>query len=265
MSVPTLAPPSNGHPAALADGTTSLLEKLTFPKAPPPYSPRIRELPSEERPRERLHKYGPSALATAELIAIIWRTGTKEHNVLSLSAHALSHFGGLAELARASAEEMAQVPGVGTVKAIELLAAFELGRRLLTMQPEERPAVRSPQDVANLLMPEMLGFEQEHLRVVLLDTKHRITAIREVYVGSLNASPIRVGELFREAVRQGSAAIIVVHNHPSGDPAPSPDDIQVTRDAYRAGELLDIELLDHIIIGHQRFISLKERGLGFPS
>ena len=230
----------------------------------PSYSPRIREIPSEERPRERLQRYGPSALATTELIAIIWRSGTRSQNVLNLAARALAQFGGLTHLARASAEELSQLPGVGPAKAVELLAAFELGRRLVTMQPEERPSVRSPEDISNLLMPEMAAFEQEHLRVVLLDTKHRVAAVREVYVGSLNASPIRVGELYREAVRQGSAAIVIVHNHPSGDPTPSPDDVQVTRDAYRAGQLLDIELLDHIIIGAQRFVSLKEGGLGFP-
>ena len=229
----------------------------------PAYSPRIREIPPEERPRERLQKYGPTALATAELIAIIWRSGTKRQNVLTLATHALAQYGALNQLARASAAELAQLPGVGPVKAVELLAAFELGRRLMTMQPEERMAVRSPEDIANLLMPEMAAFEQEHLRVVLLDTKHRVAAIREIYIGSLNASPIRVGELFRDAIRQSSAAIIVVHNHPSGDPTPSPDDVQVTRDTYRAGQLLDIELLDHIIIGAQRFVSLKARGLGF--
>lgn len=227
------------------------------------YSPRIREMPPEERPRERLQKYGPAALATAELIAIIWRSGTKRQNVLTLATHALAQYGALSQLARASAAELAQLPGVGPAKAVELLAAFELGRRLMTMQPEERMAVRSPEDIANLLMPEMAAFEQEHLRVVLLDTKHRVAAIREIYIGSLNASPIRVGELFRDAIRQSSAAIIVVHNHPSGDPTPSPDDVQVTRDTYRAGQLLDIELLDHIIIGAQRFVSLKARGLGF--
>ena len=227
------------------------------------YSPRIREIPPEERPRERLQKYGPAALATAELIAIIWRSGTKRQSVLTLATHALAQYGALTQLARASAAELAQLPGVGPAKAVELLAAFELGRRLMTMQPEERMAVRSPEDIANLLMPEMAAFEQEHLRVVLLDTKHRVAEIREIYIGSLNASPIRVGELFRDAIRQSSAAIIIVHNHPSGDPTPSPDDVQVTRDTYRAGQLLDIELLDHIIIGAQRFVSLKARGLGF--
>ena len=229
----------------------------------PAYSPRIREIPLQERPRERLQKYGPAVLATAELIAIIWRSGTRRQNVLDLATHALAQFGALTRLAQASAAELSQLPGVGPAKAVELLAAFELGRRLVVVQPEERLAVRAPEDIANLLMPEMAAFEQEHLRVVLLDTKHRVAAIREVYIGSLNASPIRVGELFRDAVRQNSAAIIVVHNHPSGDPTPSPDDVQVTRDTYRAGQLLDIELLDHIIIGAQRFVSLKARGLGF--
>ena len=155
----------------------------------PAYSPRIREMPPEERPRERLQQYGPAALATAELIAIIWRSGTKRQNVLTLATHALAQYGALPQLAQASAAELAQLPGVGPAKAVELLAAFELGRRLMTMQPEERMEVRSPEDIANLLMPEMAAFEQEHLRVVLLDTKHRVAEIREIYIGSLNASP----------------------------------------------------------------------------
>ncbi len=272
-TTPVVAPSRNGATTAVGPGVPTVPEVARAPsrivpaaaagKDTPAYNPRIREIPPEERPRERLQKYGPAALATAELIAIIWRSGTRRQNVLTLATHALAQFGALPRLAQASAGELSQLPGVGPAKAVELLAAFELGRRLMTMQPEERMAVRSPEDIANLLMPEMAIFEQEHLRVALLDTKHRVAAIREVYVGSLNASPIRVGELFRDAVRQNSAAIIIVHNHPSGDPTPSPDDVQVTRDTYRAGQLLDIELLDHIIIGAQRFVSLKARGLGF--
>ena len=251
-------PPAAALPSRDIAASSYAEERGDTPAGFPDYSPRIREIPTSERPRERLHKYGPSALSTAELIAIIWRSGTKGQNVLNLASHALARFGGLAVLARASVEELAQMPGIGPAKAIELLAAFELGRRLLTMQPEERPTVQSPEDIVNLLAPEMSAFEQEHLRVVLLDAKHRISAIREVYIGSLNASPVRVSELFREAVRQASAAIVIVHNHPSGDPTPSPEDIQVTRDARRAGEILDIELLDHLILGQQRFVSIKE-------
>jgi DNA repair protein RadC len=166
-------------------------------------------------------------------------------------------------LARASASELRGVNGLGMVKAVELQAALELGRRLNALHPEARPTVRSPADLANLLLPEMAYLQQEHLRVVLLNTKNQVLAAPEIYVGSLNSSVVRVAEVFREAIRQNSAALIVVHNHPSGDPTPSPEDVQVTRQIAEAGALLDIEVLDHLVIGHQRYVSLKERGLGF--
>jgi DNA repair protein RadC len=161
------------------------------------------------------------------------------------------------------ATELRTYNGLGLAKAVELQAALELGRRLAGLHPEARPQVRSPSDLANLLIPELAFLEQEHLRVVLLNTKNQVLAAPEVYVGSLNSSVVRVAELFREAIRQNAAAIIVVHNHPSGDPTPSAEDVQVTRQIVEAGRLLDIEVLDHLVIGHQRFVSLKERGLGF--
>jgi DNA repair protein RadC len=161
------------------------------------------------------------------------------------------------------ATELRGFNGLGMAKAVELQAALELGRRLGGLHPEARPQVRSPADLANLLIPEMAFLEQEHLRVVLLNTKNQVLAAPEVYVGSLNTSVVRVAELFREAIRQNAAAVIVVHNHPSGDPTPSPEDVQVTRQLADAGRLLDIEVLDHLVIGHQRYVSLKERGLGF--
>jgi DNA repair protein RadC len=152
---------------------------------------------------------------------------------------------------------------LGEAKAAQLKAALELGRRLLAEQPEERVVVRSPQDVANLVLAEMSLFEEEHLRVVLLNTKNQVMAIPEVYRGSVNTSLIRVSEIFREAVRGNCPALVVVHNHPSGDPTPSTEDIRVTEQIVEAGKLLDIEVLDHLIIGQQRYISLKEQRLGF--
>ena len=148
-------------------------------------------------------------------------------------------------------------------KVSQLKASLELGRRLLASAPEERAQIRSPADAANLLMLEMSMLEQEHLRVILLDTRNRILAIDTVYKGSLNSSVVRVGELFRGAIRRNAAAVIIAHNHPSGDPAPSPEDVTVTRQVVEAGKLLDVEVLDHIVIGRGRFVSLKERGLGF--
>jgi DNA repair protein RadC len=229
------------------------------------YAPLIRDMPQDERPRERLVSVGPQALSTTELLAITLRTGVGGENVLRLAERLLAHFGGLAGVARASVKELCGVRGIGPAKAVEIKAALEIGRRLLAMSPEERPRVTSPADAANLLMAEMMLLEQEHLRLILLDTRNHVLQIPTVYVGSLNTSVIRVGELFRAAIRENAAAMIVAHNHPSGDPSPSPEDIHVTRQIASAGKLLDIELLDHVIIGRQRFVSLKERGLGFEA
>lgn len=229
------------------------------------YAPMIRDLPQEERPRERLRKLGARAMSTGELLAITLRTGVGGENVLRLAERLLVHFSGLPGIARASDSELCEVKGIGPAKAVEIKAALELGRRLLAAAPEERERVTSPADAANLLMSEMMFLEKEHLRLILLDTRNRVLKTPTVYVGSLNASVVRVGELFRAAIRENAAALIVVHNHPSGDPSPSPEDVHVTRQIRQAGELLDIEVLDHIVIGRQRYVSLKERGLGFEA
>ena len=231
---------------------------------PAPYVPMIRDLPLDERPRERLLHAGSSALTTGELLAIIWRTGTTTESVLSLANRALKEHNGLAGLHRASIAEITRQKGVGEAKAIELKAALELGRRLhLITEQIERSVVRSPADVANLLLGEMSHLEQESLRIVLLNTKNHVLAVRELYKGSVNQAQVRIAELFREPIRQNCTRIILVHNHPSGDPMPSPDDVRLTEQAVQAGKLLDIEVLDHLVIGQQRYVSLNERGLGF--
>ncbi len=227
------------------------------------YHPTIKDLPAAERPRERLEKYGAGALSNAELLAIILRTGVGGENVLNLAARLLAKFGGLIGLAQASFSELCGEKGIGVAKAAQLKAALELGRRLLIASPEERPQVKSPADAANLMMIEMGMLEQEHMRLILLDSKNYVLDTPTIYIGSLNTSVIRVGELFREAIKQNCAAIIVVHNHPSGDPTPSPEDVAVTELIHQAGQLLDIDVLDHLIIGQQRYVSLRERGLGF--
>lgn len=227
------------------------------------YHPMIRDLPSSERPRERLAHAGPAALSNAELLAIILRVGVKGENVVRMSERLLAKYKGLDGLARASFTELCAEKGMGLAKAVQLKAALELGRRLLLASPNDRPTVRSPADAAALIMLDMAGLEQEHLRVILLDTRNRVIAISEVYKGSLNTAMIRVGELFRDAIRHNCAALIVAHNHPSGDPTPSPEDIAVTKQIVEAGKLLDIEVLDHLVIGQQRYVSLKEQGLGF--
>ena len=232
-------------------------------KESPGYYIMIRDLPTAERPRERLRNYGPSYLSNAELLAIILRTGTSSESVLSLSARLLSQFGGLAGLARANYDELRRIHGFGEAKTAQLNAAFELGRRLLSLQENERATIHSPQDAANLLQGEMALLEQEHLRVVLLNTRNQVLAIPEVYRGNVHSAVIRGAEVFREAVRSNAPAIIVVHNHPSGDPTPSEEDVRVTKQLVEAGKLLDIELLDHLVVAQSGFISLKEKGLGF--
>ena len=227
------------------------------------YTPTIKELPSSERPRERLLEYGVGALSTAELLAIILRTGARDENVILLSQRILARFGNLAGMVQASTAEMIAEHGLGPAKVAQLKAALELGRRMLVESPEERPQIRAPADAANLVMTEMGLLEQEQLWVILLDTKNRVLATPTIYKGSLNTSLIRVGELFRDAIRANCASLIVLHNHPSGDPTPSPEDVAVTRQIVDAGKLLDVDVLDHLVIGRQRFVSLKERGLGF--
>lgn len=227
------------------------------------YHPRIKDLPLSERPRERLKHYGAGALSTSELLAIIVRTGVGGENVINLASRLLAQFGGLRGLFMADFAQIDALKGMGQAKTAQVKAALELGRRLLTASPEERPQVKSPADVANLLLLEMGALEQEEMRVLFLDTKSRVLGVSTIYVGSLHTAWLRVGELFREAVRRNCAAIIVVHNHPSGDPTPSPDDVKLTQEIAKAGELLGVEVLDHLVIGSQRYVSLKERGLGF--
>lgn len=232
-------------------------------ESPPAYHLTIHDFPLDERPRERLQNYGAAALSNAELLAILLRIGTPGQNAVALGTRLLTEFGGLSGLAKASFQELASIKGLGIAKTAQLKAALELGRRLLLASPDARPQITSPADVASLLMLEMGGLEQENLRTLLLDTKNRVLDSPTIYVGNVNSSIIRVGEIFREAVRQNATALILAHNHPSGDPTPSPEDIQVTRSVVEAGALLSIEVLDHLVIGHQRYVSLKERGLGF--
>jgi DNA repair protein RadC len=228
------------------------------------YHPTIKDLPSPERPRERLAHHGAEALSTTELLAIILRTGGVGQNVLELSNSLLAQHGGLVGLARAGFTELCQTRGIGPAKVTQVKAALELGRRMLAVTPESRPQVRCPADAANLLLSDMGLLEQEHLRTLLLDTKNHVLGSPTIYVGSINTSLIRVAEIFREAIKANCAGIIVAHNHPSGDPTPSPEDVAVTEQLVAAGKLLDIEVVDHLVIGHQRYVSLKERGLGFP-
>jgi len=216
-----------------------------------------------ERPRERLAQLGAGVLSDVELLAILLRTGYKGVNVIELSASLLEECGRLPGLARMPFAELSAIKGIGSAKAAELQACFELGRRVAQALPEERPQIKSPADAAQLVS-DMARLEQEEMRTLLLDTKNRVLGRARVYQGSVHTTVIRIAELFRDAVRQNATAIILIHNHPSGDPTPSPEDAAITREIVKAGALLDIDVLDHLVIGAQgKFVSLKERGLGF--
>ena len=230
---------------------------------PPGYRLMLREMAPDERPREKLKQRGSAALSDGELLALILNTGLPGETVTDVAQRLLARHGGLRGLFQMEIAELARLRGLGDAKAVRLKAALELGRRLSVLATDDRPRVGSPDDIANLLAIEMGALEQEQLRVVLLDTKHRIVGMRTVYQGSVNQAQVRVGEVYRDAVRQNATAIVAVHNHPSGDPTPSSADVALTVELVRAGELLDIDLLDHLIIGQGRWISLKRLGLGF--
>lgn len=225
------------------------------------YSTLIHDLPLNERPRERLEQYGPDALSIAELLAIILRAGYKGVSVIQLAQQLLSKFGSLRKLALASEHELSKVPGIGPAKACELRATFELGKRLAMSSNTLRPTVTSPQSAVNLVMEDLRYHQKESFRIILLDTRHQVLEIPEISVGSLNASIVHARETFKPAIIHSAAAIILVHNHPSGDPTPSKEDLELTTRLCHVGEILGIPVLDHLIIGDGRFISLKERSL----
>ncbi|MEA2622560.1 MAG: repair protein RadC [Chloroflexota bacterium] len=223
----------------------------------------IRELPRAERPRERLESLGPAALTAAELIGLVWGSGTRGATAIQVAEDCLVRLEGLDGLGRASATELTAVPGVGPVRAAQVAAAFELGRRLLADWPAGRWSVRAPRDLADRLLLQMGRLEREELRVVLLNSKNVVLATPTVYQGNVSAALVRVGELFRDAIRRHAAGLILVHNHPSGDPTPSPDDLHLTAETVAAGRLLDVAVLDHLIIGHDAYVSLRDRGVTF--
>ncbi len=231
----------------------------------PVYSLMMREMLPDERPRERLRAYGERSLNTFELMAIILNTGIKGESVVRVAERLLNDAGGLRGIHRMDFEELSRVRGIGESKAAKVKASLELGRRLAAAAPDDRVAIEGPEDIARLLGVEMAALPQEQLRVVLLDTKHRVIGNRMVYQGSVNKAQIRVGEVFRPAVQANATAVILAHNHPSGDPAPSAADIDFTRDAVEAGALLDIAVLDHVVIGQGRWVSMKRLGPGFGS
>lgn len=222
---------------------------------------KIRDLPKEERPRERLIRHGADRLANKELLAILLRTGTQQESALGLAEKLLSRFDSLRELAGASFEELVSVSGIGPAKATDILAAFELAKRLADSQMEFQGVVNSPQDAAQMVLRELSLEDKEHFMIIMLNTKHRVIAKKVISIGHLNASLVHPREMFKEAIKRSSAAVILVHNHPSGDLTPSKDDLTTTERLRDVGEILGIEVLDHIIVGDNRYLSFREQGL----
>lgn len=217
----------------------------------------IKDLPLTEQPEIRMQTVGPRAMTDAELLSLLIRTP----DGLDRATDFLARHNELPRMANMSLLQMQRE--LTEKSAFAVLAGLELGRRAMMRDRGQLPKISSPADAANLLMPEMQDYEQEHLIVVPLDTRNNVLGIVDVYKGSLNTSVVRVGELFKSAITMNAAAIIIAHNHPSGDPSPSAEDVRVTRQVVEAGSLMDIDVLDHVVIGRQRYVSLKERGLGF--
>jgi DNA repair protein RadC len=221
----------------------------------------IKELPAEERPREKLLANGSHHMSNAELLAILIRTGTRRDSAIRLAEQLLHKHQGLAGLGAVSPLEMSQIKGIGKAKAVAVAAAVEIGKRMSALSPLVRPIIRSPQDAADLMMARLRYESKEHFIALLLSTKNHVLAMPTISLGSLNASVVHPRELFKEAINHSAAAVILIHNHPSGDPDPSPEDIVLTKRLVEAGRLLDISVLDHVIIGDGKYVSFKEKGI----
>ena len=223
----------------------------------------VRDLPADERPRERLLAEGAASLSNTELLAVLLRTGVKDDSVLRVAEKVLALYKerGLAAITQMSAKELSSIKGVGMAKAATILAAVELGRRLALKAAEARTVVHGPADAASYVMPRFRFERREHFAVLLLNAKNHILALKTISVGTLTSSVVHPREVFQAAIEQSAASVILVHNHPSGDPAPSGEDLAVTRRMVEAGEIMDIPVLDHVIVGYDKFISLKEEGM----
>jgi len=222
----------------------------------------IHDLPISERPRERLQKFGVSALSAQEILALILGRGVSGESVMVTAQRLLSRFGSLKGIADASVEELSQVKGIGLAKAAQIKAAFELANRLEGYaELGNKPIVKTPEDVVGLVRGRLRGKKKEYFLALLLDTRGQLIKVSEISVGSLDTSIVHPREAFKEAISASAASVIFVHNHPSGDPAASEDDIKLTKRLAEAGEIVGIEVLDHIIIGDKNHLSLKSKGL----
>ncbi len=222
----------------------------------------IHDLPVSERPRERLQKLGVAALSAQELLALILGRGIAGESVMVTAQRLLSQFGSLKGTASASVEELSQVRGIGTAKAAQIKAAFELANRLEGYaEAGQKPVVKTPEDVAGLVRGRLKDKRKEHFLALLLDTRSQVIKVAEISVGSLDTSIVHPREVFQEAISASAASVIFVHNHPSGDTTPSEDDIGLTKRLAEAGEIVGIDVLDHVIIGAKSYLSLKREGL----
>ncbi len=218
---------------------------------------RIKDIEQSQRPRERLEKQGAQALSDSELLAILLRVGKKGSSAVQVGGRLLYLFGGLVGLQKATFMELCQVDGVGPAKAAQIKAAIELGRRLARLTPKERVLITSPQDVADQVQYQMAALEQEELWVLLLDSRNHHLRTEHLYRGSLNSSSVRPAEIYKAGIRHNAAALIIVHNHPSGDPSPSPEDVHLTRILIEAGQMLELPILDHVVVGVGGVASIK--------
>lgn len=220
---------------------------------------RITDLPENERPRERLLRYGAESISNVELLSIILRTGTFDENIISLSTRVLKNLGGLNGLLNSNIEELTQIKGIGKAKAAQILALAEISKRFKSFRSGNQYKINNPQDVSNLIMEDLRYLKKEHLKVIMLNAKNYVISIKDVSIGSLTMSIVHPREVFLEAIKKSSASIIVCHNHPSGIPAVSDEDIKTTLRLKECGKILGIELLDHIIIGDGIYLSMKEK------
>lgn len=226
------------------------------------YITTIKEMPRYERPREKMMKYGPRSLSNAELIAIILSTGTKDKTAIDLARSILCFSNeGIGFLANCSIEELSSLKGIGLAKSSQIIAAIELGKRISLSTRVNNYRIKGPEDVSNLLMEEMKHLKQEHFNIILLSTKNEVISVENISIGSLNASIVHPREVFLRAIKRSSASIILAHNHPSGDPQPSKEDILITKRLVESGKIIGIEVLDHVIMGDNNYCSLKERQL----
>ncbi|SDF25870.1 DNA replication and repair protein RadC [Fontibacillus panacisegetis] len=221
----------------------------------------LRDIPNEERPRERMMKYGAGVLSQAELLAILLRTGTHQESAIHMAQRMIGEIGGIRGFMDLSLEELTKMRGIGPAKAVQIKAGIELGQRLTVSRQPEAPIIRSPRDAADIVMEQLRYLQKEHFVCLFLNTKNHIIAQETLSIGSLNASIVHPREVFRAAIKCCSASIVCAHNHPSGDPTPSSEDILITNRLCEAGEIVGIDVLDHIVIGDGEFVSLKEQGL----